>query len=520
MWTPSLDSLSEALQSVWRTRLYRWLTAVLAVQLAICTWYILNHPYPGTLGGLYFEMTHQIQQHGYGYPARIPHYTANGLPMAFPPLGFYILGILNDLTGLPKLTLGKFLPSLWILIGSGVLFVAATEYRGNPVFGALVSVGVFSNKFVLEYLIRVEGITRALGFLFVIAGFFTAIRLYRDTDRRYILPGGILFGLAILSHPAPALIFGLSYVALWIGWDRSLRGLAWGCAVAAIGLLASLPYWGTVLSYHGLTPYFAAFPSGGSLLAIETLKFYIFSLPQQSWVVLGPYILIWAAFAVAGFAYAVATRRIAIVLWFGALLLASPTPPYAYLFVGFFAALFLYDVAVPLGGSVVEWVEPQQLAVAGTILVLVAGASTGAYAVSTESVMVNNHVIENMEYTQTNTPEDATFVTNFWANDWFPYYADRTQLLSAFGTEWVPGNARSLHEKWVMKLGDCRTASCYDQVLNNAEVQPDYLFISNQLCVDVGDCRGYRETIQNLRTSSKYTIVHKTEGTLLIDIHY
>ena len=59
--------------------------------------YLATNPYPAHGAGLYTKIAGEILANGYAPPARIPGYTAAGVPFAYPPLQFYVFATLLDL---------------------------------------------------------------------------------------------------------------------------------------------------------------------------------------------------------------------------------------------------------------------------------------------------------------------------------------------------------------------------------------------------------------------------------------
>jgi len=67
---------------------------------------------PFRLGGLFYEFSRQIIASGYALPKTIPFYSLNGIPFAYPPLGFYVQALIVDLFS-PRVF------GLWFGVGAG-----------------------------------------------------------------------------------------------------------------------------------------------------------------------------------------------------------------------------------------------------------------------------------------------------------------------------------------------------------------------------------------------------------------
>ena len=72
--------------------------------------YLATNPFPAPCAGHYLAMAQEVSGHGYALPCRIPHYTREGIPFAYPPLAIYALALIRDATGIGPLVLNRWLP--------------------------------------------------------------------------------------------------------------------------------------------------------------------------------------------------------------------------------------------------------------------------------------------------------------------------------------------------------------------------------------------------------------------------
>ncbi|MGM0591286.1 MAG: glycosyltransferase family 39 protein, partial [Halobacteriota archaeon] len=84
--------------------------------------YLVTNPYPAYGAGLYAEIAGEILANGYAPPVRVPGYTANGVPFAYPPLQFYVFAVLLDV-GVDPVAIARFLPSVAVVAAQVPLYL-------------------------------------------------------------------------------------------------------------------------------------------------------------------------------------------------------------------------------------------------------------------------------------------------------------------------------------------------------------------------------------------------------------
>jgi hypothetical protein len=77
----------------------------IALQLALDVWailylvYVLTHKVPVNPAGFYLESARQLMSNRLLLPTSVEGFGVPGIPFAFPPLGFYVLGAVGYLVG-------------------------------------------------------------------------------------------------------------------------------------------------------------------------------------------------------------------------------------------------------------------------------------------------------------------------------------------------------------------------------------------------------------------------------------
>ena len=182
--------------------------------------------FPLNDGGLFFTMTRDLQAAGFVLPATTT-YNDLAIPFAYPPLGFYIAGLLSSAFGVALLPLFQFLPLLFSTLTIPVLYLIAREILGSR-FQALVATWAFALlPRGFEWLVVGGGLTRSLGLLLGLLAILEGIRFFRTSRPRHGIAMGVLAGLTALSHPEAVLFTGLSLLLMFLAYGRT-RGSSCG----------------------------------------------------------------------------------------------------------------------------------------------------------------------------------------------------------------------------------------------------------------------------------------------------
>ena len=127
----------------------------------------LQAGFPLNDGGLFYAMIVNLQEAHYALPLYATYNLAQ-IPFAYPPLAFYITGLLSDLLHIPVLDLVRLLPPIISTLAIPAFFLLAKEITKSKLH---IVFGVFAFAFlprVFAWHIMGGGITRSLGFLFAI----------------------------------------------------------------------------------------------------------------------------------------------------------------------------------------------------------------------------------------------------------------------------------------------------------------------------------------------------------------
>ncbi|MBP1986680.1 glycosyltransferase family 39 protein [Halolamina salifodinae] len=462
-----------------------WLGAVLAAGLLTVTVYLATNPSPAYGAGLYLRIADAIAANGYAPPARIGGYTADGVPLAYPPLQFYVLAVLLDL-GADPVALARFLPSVGVLGALVPVYLFARDHADSRLAGAAAGVAVALNPQLLQWHISAGGVVRAFAFCYALTAIYAGYHVFRGGSRRATLAGALAFGLTLLTHPTYSLFVVVTYLLLWGVRDRSLAGFGRGTAVGVGGAVVASPWLLWVTTTHGvdvLTD--AAGTHGGIGGGAATIGFSATLLP------------------LAGAAYLLAARReYFLAAWAAAAELLFAQPRFAFTVGSVVGAVAAVDVSArirALDGSVSlpSLGTVDRCAAAAALCLVVASVGGGAYLAHEMTLtsdpsspeFIDGEDIEAMAWAETETPPDASFVVIGDAAEWLPALADRTILVGPWGVEWDGPEAYEAQLTAFETLSRCDSADCVEAELAAVGTAPDYVYLPKGAYT----VRGHRE---------------------------
>lgn len=246
---------------------------VLAVVLGIAVraFHVLSRDFPLNDGGLFFAMVRDLQAAHYHLPA-FTSYNDAGIPYAYPPLGFYLAGLLDDLTPLTLVDVFRWLPltvTALIVVAFASLASALLASRA-AVVASIVAFGLLPRSFI--WMLMGGGLTRSLGFLFALVTLRLLYALYTERRWSYAPFVALAGALTVLSHLGTAPFVAFSAALFLLAYGRHRQAVLASLVAAAGAVLLSAPWWGTVVRSHGVGPFLAAAATGGSIFHLLSLR--------------------------------------------------------------------------------------------------------------------------------------------------------------------------------------------------------------------------------------------------------
>jgi hypothetical protein len=395
--------------------------------------------FPVNDGGLFFALTRAIQDAGWGLPATVA-WNGTDLPFIYPPVGFYMAGILETL-GADLLGVFRWLPLLTATLAVPAVFLLGRTLLRSEIGGLVAALAYSLAPASYVWMVQGGGVTRSPGLVLAVLAAWQMVGLAREPTRRRAAAVGLLAGATVLIHPGAAVFTALSGALIWLFEGGTRRwSLHWAAAVGMAGLVVA-PWALIVTVRHGLNALIDV-PSNGPdpLVAAAAL-------------VAGRYtgVPFTDPLAILGFALAVRSvirGQLLLPLWLGAGILVSYQ--YAMVPFGLLVGTLAADLArsqpaeaEPATGGLVRFVAPIGAGVVSVCLIIEGVAS--AFTVANPGAPV--HALSEdrraaMAWVASNLEPDAPIavITNsVWNSDadseWFPVLTGRHSVATVQGSE-------------------------------------------------------------------------------------
>lgn len=397
----------------------------------------LTADFPLNDGGLFYQMARDLQNNDHRLPI-FSTYNGGEIPFAYPPLAFYFYAILQQLSGISLLDLMRILPALISGLTILAFYWLARELAPDETHALWATLAFALLPRSFDWHIMGGGLTRAPGLLLALLALWRAWRLFVNPTLQNTALLALFTGLTALTHPEGLAHVVLSGMFFYIWKSRTPRGALYGLLAGLGGAILSSPWWLTVLTRHGVSPFFAALSAAraDSLpLLLRPVGLLQFDFTDERILPL------FAVLGLIGLLYLLAQSRMALPLWFVSLYLLEPRSGTLYMMIplSLAVAVALQDVLRPaLSPSRFAWT----LLIGLTVLY-------GAF----NALRIATHVADNLslssanraafEWIRTHTPETSRFLLltgrhplNDSVSEWFPALTARQSLLTVFGAEW------------------------------------------------------------------------------------
>ncbi len=410
---------------------------------------LLRTDFPLVDGGLFYKMILDLQANHY----LLPDYTTYNLlqiPYAYPPLAFYLTGLVNNLTHLPLLELICWQPVVANLLVLPIIYLFARQLLRSSPSAALVTFLYAMTPYAYWWQITGGGLTRSLGGLFGFMTVYCALRMFQE-KRVIWLAGTLAAGvLVVLSHPEWALQAVLATALIGLRWGRSRTGLRHAMLVLLGVIILTAPWWLTVIMQHGAGIFLYASQSTNNRLFFWT--------PLLNLSFTAEYVDFLSVFAVIGIFMAFARREYFLPVWVLAALFADPRGgvPFALLPLSILSAGVITHMVAPYflqqrKREMDEWWRALELPVGKAFFGFLAiFCLANAYNVS---VTLSYHTLtmpeqQALAWVVNETDPGANFLvlsgqTNPLHSpllEWFPALTGRHNLTTVQGREWLPGS--------------------------------------------------------------------------------
>lgn len=211
--------------------------------------------FPINDGGMFFSAIQDLLANNFILPAATTYNRLN-LPLAYPPLGFYLAAGLARL-GIDPLQSILWFPPLATTASIFLVYRLARVITGDALQASLASLLYAIVPASTTWLLMGGGLTRALAFCFLILTLTGSYRLFLRDERSAFWETTLAGALTILSHPEMSL-HAVALSLTFFLFRPSRHNLLQGLRVAAGVLALTAPWWGLVIANWGLSPFLSA----------------------------------------------------------------------------------------------------------------------------------------------------------------------------------------------------------------------------------------------------------------------
>lgn len=412
---------------------------------------VLQSAVPLNDGGLFYRMTQDLIENEFRLPSTTS-YNQLEIPFAYPPLSFYLAGLLAKLTGWQLLDIVRILPAVFTVLTIPAFYLLARRLVSDPyqlIFATLIFTFIPS---AFDWLIMGGGLTRSVGFFFFLLSLTFIHRMYTRQRWQDVLWTALFSSLTVLSHPEAALYAAAGALVFFLFFGKNRQGIVRSLAVAGLVLQFSAPWWLSVVRQYGVAPFFAAGGTGLGHYAEYAFGLFQFYLTHEYGL---PII---SALVVIGLFFSLARRDYFLLIWFVVFFLVQPRSAPRFLSI---------PMALAASGMILRllgWLDQQKQGAAAKtqstpltsrasrwfFLFLFGQWIYSAFATGLLVVLMAFSPADQIAFAwiRANTPPASRFLVLTGESpltdpvaEWFPALTDQVSITTVQGYEWEQGAA-------------------------------------------------------------------------------
>jgi len=487
--------------------------------------FVSGSNYPYNDGGLFYRMTEELVKNRFLLP-KYTLYNRAEIPFAYPPLAFYLIGSIHKLFGVSLLVLFKYFPLIISFLIIPTFYFLTKIFFEEKIYRLLAVYLFVTLPRSFEWFVMGGGVTRSLGFLFAMLSVYFLWEAFQENKFNSDFVWGTVFSaLTILSHPLTSLFLAFSLIVIYL--YHFPVNIKFVFVMAGVILITTSPWWGTVIKFHGISPFIGA-SNTGSLDWFE-LK----NLITQNYGYENPYFLaVVSMLAIFG----LFSKRKKLSMTLGILCVVGyfviPRGGTDYL------TAYLPLLAV-LGFQVVTdgWNKesssnignnfPDVLSSKRSRILLIfifayvfLGAYTYKFVYNKLNLRLNESNVQAMAWLKDNSIETDTVISippnrenRFWWNDyiseWLPALSERESKTTVQGFEWKPA---SFDERIFVysSLRNCDLDfTCIMDWQNENAIYVNYIYLDNLV--------EYKKLSEDILESGFYSAVFENDNVMILE---
>jgi hypothetical protein len=510
-----------------RAERWMWLMLALLFGTIFRVLPVLQSGFPVNDGGLFYSMLIDLKNAHFALPL-VTSYNHLNIPFMYPPLPFYLAGLVWNFSGLSLIEVVRWFPVIFSILTIPAFFLLANTLLEDHTTAGLATILFALLPCAFEWEVMGGGLTRAPASLFLILMIWSAHRLFRGGGWKMAALTILSASIVVLSHPERALHAAASALVLLLYFGRSWKGLKQAAIVAGGVIVLTAPWWLTTLLQHGLEPFSLAFQQGGNRWTFWA-SFLLLDFTDEP-------LAVGALLAVLGAAACLKQKKTFIPVWFAFTFFVDPRSSHSIIGIqtALLAAVALTEVIFPalarLGKNGIQTGGNGSFFTSGTgrlvfayiLLLLIANAAQTIQRLGTYVLPQADRAA--MDWVNTSTKMESRFIVLADEaspglsplQEWFPALSDRTSINTVQGREWLPGAENykpRLQAYPALRACLGQDFHCLEAWAARQQDTFDYVYLSSLAAP--GQSSSQTLLAASLLNSADYHLVYQADGVLI-----
>lgn len=476
--------------------------------------------FPINDGGMFASMINDLQVNHF-IPPLYTSYNNLHIPFAYPPLAFYIGAILKSIFNISEIEILRWLPALLNTLCIPIFYFLAKEILNNKTKGAIATFAFALTPHLNTWLSAGGGLTRNFGVIFLIVTLLFSWKLFVKNETKAIW--GLIFSgsLVILSH-TESTVFAISLpILIWAVKSRTIKTAMQALGVAFGVILIAGPWYGFVISHHGINPLLSALQTGSQSF------WSVLRLINVDIITEEPYLDVLGVIGILGIIFLISKKDYFIPIMLATIYLIQPRSAHTVgnIPLAMASGVFIVDALMPIfHSSSITLNRGNRVLVSILIPYILVNSIYHSYMLSQHHVSTNEQ--NTMQWVAKNTPENSNFliITNETdpmcdsTSEWFPYLTKRTNLTTLQGREWLSDKNFNEFIGQRNMLQTCQDLECLNKSIKYFGT-PDYIYLSlnspTNLCQSSNATNKSPSISSVLENSSFYIQVFKSPDAMI-----
>jgi hypothetical protein len=447
-------------------------------------------------GGMFYVMIQDLKINHFQIPA-FTSYNHILIPFAYPPLSFYMGGLLSYL-GIPILEIIRWIPPLVSTLSIPAFYWMASLILNSKTKAVLATMAYAMIPRSFSWFVMGGGLSRSFGVFFLLLACASTWLLFARQEKKYIMLSAFFGAGAILSHPETGLHTLAACALIWLFKGRTALGVR-NASLVVLGVFVLISPWlGSVLSQHGMEPFLSAIHAGGHDPFFWT-PWITFDFAEERFATL------FTVLSLFGLVVQIIRRDWFLPIWLLSPFIVEPrsAPAIAAIPLVMLAGIGLSDFVIPniltIASKTIDKNSDWTIYMAGSRAIRIVhgyvlfSALIGGfyYDLSLARIVVTIKSRDAMRWTQNNTPSNSRFIvlTDGFSPfsdpivEWFPAFTSRISQNTIQGKEWLLGSDFTSFRDQIGILQSCLndTPLCVENWANLNHIAFDYIYIEKSM---------------------------------------